>query len=241
MDPMFFFYLTGAAMLFLVVSMILGHGHLGHGHGAGHVGGHGSGSHGGGAGHAHGGGGSSGHGAAHGPGGAGAQTAGSALQSGHAESAHPQAAVSGFDNMSIWSFQMLFLFVGGFGVGGYFASLSRLSFFLTMLVGAAGGVALTAIGYSVINLFYRRQTDSNISSEEYIGLTGIVVTSIGPGSVGQVRCQIGTSRDVFLAKSLDGAGIPINSTVRITGMVGSTAIVEIADPDQPLIEMPWRN
>jgi membrane protein implicated in regulation of membrane protease activity len=236
MDPMFFFYLTSAAMLFLVVSMILGHGH--HiGHGMGHGAGHGHGTDGG---LRHGPG--AGHGGGQGHGGAAASTAaGGAAQSGHDGSVRSLGTPSGFDNMSIWSFQMLFLFIGGFGVGGYFASLSRLGFFLTMLLGGLGGIALALIGYSVINLFYRRQADSNIRSEEYIGLTGIVVTSIGPGGIGQVRCQIGSSRDIFLAKSLDGNAIPINSVVRVANMVGSTAIVEIADPDEQLVEMPWRN
>jgi len=212
MDPMFFFYLTGGAMLFLVVSMLLGHGHhAGHGHHPGHAIGHG-------------------HGVGHGH------------HPGHAHSAghgHTAGHSSGPENMSIWSFQILFLFIAGFGVGGYFPSLLHLSVPLTILFGALGGMALAAIGYFVINIFYRRQSDSNISSEEYIGLTGIVVTSISGGGVGQVRCEIGASRDTFLAKSRDGAAVPVNSMVRIVDMVGSTAIVEITDPTQQ-IETSWR-
>ncbi|HKS40588.1 MAG TPA: hypothetical protein VJX74_08215, partial [Blastocatellia bacterium] len=93
--------------------------------------------------------------------------------------------------MSIWSFQMLFLFTAGFGAGGYFASLYRLSAPITILCGALGGVVLASIGYFIINIFYRRQGNSNVYSEEYIGLTGIVVTSINADGVGQVRCAVG--------------------------------------------------
>ena len=143
------------------------------------------------------------------------------------------------DNMSIWSFQMLFLFTAGFGAGGYFASLYRLSAPITILCGVLGGVVLASIGYFIINIFYRRQGNSNVYSEEYIGLTGIVVTSISGDSVGQVRCAVGAQRETFLAKSVDGNTIPINSLVRITNMVGSTAIVEITDADQQT-SMPWR-
>ena len=198
MEPMFFFYLTLGAMLFLVISMLLGHDDdIGHGHG---------------------------HGFHHG-------------DAGHAGHAHGHGASS--DNMSVWSFQMLFLFTGGFGVGGYFASLYRLGAPVTILCGVLGGVVLASIGYFIINIFYRRQGDSNVYSEEYIGLTGIVVTSINDGGVGQVRCAVGAQRETFLAKSVDGNSIPINSLVRITDMVGSTAIVEITDDDQQT-GMPWR-
>jgi membrane protein implicated in regulation of membrane protease activity len=197
MNPMFFFYLTAGAMLFLVISFLMGHGHD-----AGHVGhdlgGHDPGDHGG----------------------------------GHGEG-------SGSNNLSIWSLQVLLLFISGFGIGGYFASISGLSFFITIALAIAGGLALASLGYSIINFFYRRQFDSSIKSDEFIGLTGIIVTSINAGGVGQVRCEIRTSREVFLARSADGNPIPINSVVQITGMVGSTAIVEIADPNRQT-ELLWR-
>jgi len=206
-------------MLFLLVSMILGHGHhAGHGH--------------------------SGHGAAHGTGHVIGHTGpghgGAGHSAGHPGSGRGSGVRPGPGNMSIWSFQMLLLFVGGFGIGGYFASSSLLGLWLTMLIGTAGGLALSVMGYSGINFFYRRQGDSNISSQEYVGLTGIVVTSIRAGAVGQVRCQIGTSRDTFLAQSADGSSIAINSVVRIVEMVGSTAVVEITDPADA-IDLPWRN
>lgn len=196
MEPMFFFYLTLGAMLFLVISFLLGSADdIGHGDAAGH---------------------------------------GHAGDGGHAHGHNTDS-----DNMSIWSFQMLFLFTAGFGAGGYFASLYSLSVPVTLLCGALGGVVLASIGYFIINLFYRRQANSNIYSEEYIGLTGMVVTSINADGVGQVRCAVGAQRETFLAKSVDGNPIPINSVVRITGMVGSTAIVEITDADQQT-GMPWR-
>jgi len=222
MDPMFFFYLTGGAMFFLLVSLVLGHGHhVGHGHSwhAGHTAGHGGAAH------------STAHGAGHhSPGRAGSHSGSSAAAEGK----------TGPGNMSIWSLQMLLLFIAGFGIGGYFASSSLLAWWTTLLMGTAGGLGLAGAGYFGINFFYRRQGDSNIESREYVGLSGIVVTSIAAGAVGQVRCQIGTSRDTFLARSAGGASIPINSVVRIVDMVGSTAIVEIADsPGQ--IDLPWRS
>lgn len=193
---MFFFYLTAAAMLFLVVSFFLGHGHDGE--------------------HA-------GHDLIH-------------HDPGHADGGDH---ASGHNNMSIWSLQMLLLFIGGFGIGGYFASITRLNLFITVILAIAGGVALASLGYSIINLFYRRQFDSSIRSDQFIGLTGIIVTSINAGGVGQVRCEVRANREVFLARSADGSAIPINSVVNITGMVGSTAIVEIADPNQQS-DLLWR-
>jgi membrane protein implicated in regulation of membrane protease activity len=201
MGPMFFFYLTLAAMLFLIVSMLLGEAdNAVHGHDLGHGGGHGH-----------------------------------AVGDGHGLGQHAAP-----DNMSIWSFQMLFLFIGGFGVGGYFASIYNMSALATILCGSLGGVALASIGYFIINIFYRRQANSSIKSEDYIGLTGIVITSISGGGVGQVRCDIGTTRDIFLARSADGSTIVINSVVRIADMIGSTAIVEITDADQQTA-LPWRS
>lgn len=198
MDPMIFFYLTFGAMLFLVLSLWLGHDHAGHDH-AGHD-----------------------HGAGH----------------GHA-AGHAAPHQAGPESMSIWSFQMLFLFIGGFGIGGYFAALARLSVPVTLLGGALAGLGLASIGYFIINIFYRRQSNSAIYSEAYIGLTGIIITSINADSVGQVRCQIGDNRETFLAKSVDGNSIPVNSVVRIATIVGSVAVVEIADADGQT-ELPWR-
>jgi membrane protein implicated in regulation of membrane protease activity len=193
MGPMFFFYLTAAAMLFLVISMLLGHGHHG--------------------GHAVDSGGELDHGHDLGQGG------------GHDAHATPQS-------LSIWSSQVLLLFVGGFGIGGYFASISGLAFVITLICAAAGGLALAYVGYAIINLFYRRQYDSNINSYQCVGLTAIVVTSINAGGVGRVRCGVGAGRETFLAKSADGSAIPINSVVRITDMVGSTAVVEVEEPNR---------
>jgi len=225
MDPMFFFYLTGGAMAFLLVSLLLGHGH----HGAhGHTGAHG---HPGAPGHA----GTPGH-VGHAGHGAGQSPANAPSQDSTAKVIPARTAQA---NMSIWSFQMLLLFVAGFGIGGYFASSSALGFVLTMLAGTAGGLALAAIGYFGINFFYRRQGDSNIESREYVGLTGTVITSIGAGAVGQVRCQIGTSTDTFLARAADGTAIPINSVVRVLDMVDSTAVVELTDSTDQT-ELAWR-
>jgi membrane protein implicated in regulation of membrane protease activity len=217
-------------MLFLVVSMLLGHG--GHGHGAGHSIGHNAGhSIGHAAGHGH----SVGHGTGNGSGQSSGHSPGHGTTHTPGQSAGQKA---GPENMRVWSLQMLLLFIGGFGIGGYFASISLLGSVLTVLAGAVGGVALAAVGYSGINFFYRRQTDSNIPSEQYVGLTGIVVTSIGPEGVGQIRCQIGDSRDTFLARSVDAEGVPINSIVRVVNMVGTTAIVEKVGPGE--LEPQWR-
>jgi membrane protein implicated in regulation of membrane protease activity len=225
-------------MLFLVVSMLLGHGAhghgAGHGHSIGHVAGHGHA-----AGHGTGQGHSVGHAPGHGTGHGSGQSSGHSQ--GHGTTHAPGQSAgqkTGPENMSVWSFQMLLLFIGGFGIGGYFASISLLGSVLTLLAGAVGGVALAAVGYSGINFFYRRQSDSNIPSEEYVGLTGIVVTSIGPDGVGQIRCQIGDSRDTFLARSVDAGGVPINSIVRVVNMVGTTAIVEKVGPSE--LEPQWR-
>lgn len=211
MDPMFFFYLTGGALVFLVASMALGHGHHGaHGHHVGHGHGHGGGGH--------------GHSPGH------ASTSGNSGASTAQGNAGARSASPG--NLSILSFQVVFLFVAGFGVGGYFSALVGFGVFVTLLFGSAGGLSLAAVGYFVINFFYRRQSDSNISSSEYVGSTGIVVTSVNGGGVGRVRCEIGTNRDTFLARSADGSSIPVNSVVQITAMLGSTAVVEVIDPIQ---------
>lgn len=220
MEPMFFFYLTFGAMLFLVLSLLLGHSHIGHGASNGHGWGHGSGP---------------GHGAVHGADAGHSVPHGSSANGGE----HVAQGPAGPGNMGVWSLQMLFLFVGGFGVGGYFAATARLALPLTLICGAFGGLVLASAGYFILNIFYRRQSDSNIYSEEFVGRTATVVTSIDAGSVGKVRCQIGANRETFLARSLDGEAIPINAVVRITDMVGSVAVVEVSGDDRES-EPLWR-
>jgi membrane protein implicated in regulation of membrane protease activity len=211
MNPMFFFYLTAAAMLFLVVSLFLGYvdqadfGHAGDAVDLDDVGGDVD-----------------------------------VADGGDSSSADQDAGADGGENMSIWSFQVLFLFIGGFGIGGYFASIAYLNVALTMLSASLGGVALASIGYSALNFFYRRQYDSTVRSDQYIGSTGIVVTSINAGNIGRVRCEFGANRQTFLARSADGTTIPINSTVRVVDLVGSTAIVEPAESGEEIRPI-WRS
>ncbi len=201
MEPTLFFYLTVAAVTFLLASLIFG-GHHGddNGNGLHHGGIHHS------------------HGLTRGigRGGRGSGRGGRTSQ-----------------GISFFSFNTVFLFVAGFGIGGYFAATSRFPAPIVLLAGAGCGLALAAVGFYVLKFLYQRQTSSTHRLEEFVGRTGVVDVSIIGEGVGKVRCINGNDTASFLARS-SGADIPRDSRVRITSIAGTVATVEaITDDDQP--------
>lgn len=223
-DPSIFFILAVAAFVFFCASFLIG----GHGHhdlhaGHGHIG-HGGASHGA-AGHS----GHTGH----------LSNSGHSSHASHTsgqETARPQ-------NISPVSLQTLLLFIAGIGVAGYFADeFFARSLGAVIAIAFAGGVALSASGYGLLNYLYQRQGSSQtVSLHDAIGSRGTVLVGIEPGTRGKISCRIGNTYETFSARSAGDAKIETNSEVVITGVSGATVIVEPLQLGDDSQSLPWRS
>jgi len=92
-----------------------------------------------------------------------------------------------------------------------------------------GALAIGAIGYFIIRLFYASQGSSTISDSDIIGRDAYVLDAIAGGQNGQAVCVIRGREITFLARASDGGSIARNVPVRITSKSGSIVTVEPID------------
>jgi serine/threonine protein kinase len=129
-------------------------------------------------------------------------------------------------NMSVLSLKVFWMFLVGFGAGGYFASNAGSSELVASLWGLFGGLVMGSIGYVLMNFLYKRQGNSVVRTSSVVGSTGIVGIAILPGRIGEVRCNVDGHDEYFQAQSRIGTPIPVASRVKVVETMGSTLIVE---------------
>lgn len=129
-------------------------------------------------------------------------------------------------NMSVLSLKVFWMFLVGFGAGGYFAANVGSSVLVASLWGIFGGLIMAAIGYLLVNYLYKRQGNSVVRTSSVVGSTGIVGIAILPGRIGEVRCKVDGHDEYFQAQSRIGTPIPVASRVKVVEAMGSTLIVE---------------
>lgn len=130
-------------------------------------------------------------------------------------------------NMSILSFKVLWMFIVGFGAGGYFAANAKCTVLVSSLWGLFAGVLMGAIGYALINFLYKRQGNSVVKTEFAVGQTAYVDTTIPSGGVGEVRCVVDGHSEYFRAITKASAPIPTGSAVLVVeATAGGVLVVE---------------
>ncbi len=139
---------------------------------------------------------------------------------------HGHDSDHGSGNMSIFSIKVFWMFLVGFGAGGFFSANAGSQVLTASMWGLFGGFIMGAIGYFLMNAFYTRQGNSIIKTSSVVGSIGIVDVAILPGQYGEVRCNVGTHSETFQAQSRIGTPIPISSHVKIVQAIGSTLVVE---------------
>lgn len=132
----------------------------------------------------------------------------------------------GAANMSFLSVRVLLMFVSGFGAGGYFAARSDYEIFSSSFFGVVSGLAMAAIGYFVLNYFYRHQASSSVRTRDVIGKEAVVTTSILPGGTGEVACWVGDRQEYFPAQAISDQTILIKTKVIVQDAMGVVLIVE---------------
>jgi membrane protein implicated in regulation of membrane protease activity len=138
-----------------------------------------------------------------------------------------------------WSFNTVFSFLAGFGVGGFFAAAAGWSTAATLATASAAGAALAALEAALLAALIRREGSSSHRVEDFVGCLGTVEVSIAANGVGRVRCRRGRASEALLARSASEA-VSAGSLVRVTSVAGSTVVVEPVDPDEVTGQLTWR-
>jgi membrane protein implicated in regulation of membrane protease activity len=128
--------------------------------------------------------------------------------------------------MSPFSVKVILTFGVGFGAGGYIGARNDLLWLGSLLSGLLGGLVIGGIGYAFLNALYTRQGSSTVQPKLLVGATGIVDTTIDPGSVGRVVVSLPSGRETFLAKSATGERLALNTSVKIVRVEGAIVSVE---------------
>lgn len=131
---------------------------------------------------------------------------------------------------SIFSMRIISLLLVGFGAVGFgFRATTDMTMFQSSLAGVGGAIAVGALGYLIIRMFYASQTSSTISDHDLIGQTGNLIDAIHDDQIGQVSCIVRGREITYMARSADGSSINRGTPVRIVEKAGNVVIVKPAN------------
>ena len=125
--------------------------------------------------------------------------------------------------------RVLSVFVTAFGGFGAIGAHLGYRIEISTAIGLAGGAIFGGVIYLFARFLYGQQASSGVAVGELVGRTGQISVAIPAGGLGQVRCALGESVVEKLARTVDGAAIPANTSVKIESIVGETVLVRRAD------------
>ena len=129
---------------------------------------------------------------------------------------------------SLFSARVISLFLLGFSGMGLIATHAwQFGATLSSLCGIGFGVLLGGLAYAFTALFYREQSSSIATSEDYADLEGRVASNIPPGGTGEIAVVVKGQLKTIFAVSADGTAIPEGRTVKIVSMAGAVATVKL--------------
>ncbi len=118
-------------------------------------------------------------------------------------------------------------FVAMFGIGGLFGTqILHMGSGIASVVGALFGIGGAVFVYVMFGMLVRGQSQEAYSMQDLVGMTGRVVVGIPKGRYGEVMLSFaGTSQKRTATADADVAA---GTMVQVTGVAGSTVIVEPA-------------
>lgn len=132
---------------------------------------------------------------------------------------------SGSGNMSFLSLKVVWSFFVGGGAGGYFGAFAGLgglgSFASALLV----GFVIAAIGYAIMNMFYRGQSSSTVKTASLVGALGAVETNISASGTGRIQISTPSGSVLMMAESTNHEALPEGTRVKVTDVIGPTCFV----------------
>jgi membrane protein implicated in regulation of membrane protease activity len=126
------------------------------------------------------------------------------------------------------SARVMSVFITTFGGAGALATYYGLAPLPASLAAFLTGLVFASLIYAFARFLYAQQATSEIRGAELVGRQARVTVAIPASGVGQVRCQVGEDLVDKIARSYDGLGIPENSAVTITDVLGEVVVVRPA-------------
>lgn len=128
--------------------------------------------------------------------------------------------------ISFFSMKVIATLTMGFGAAGAIARQYGADYLGSSLIGLAAGLLLALAMYMLLSLIYKQQASSLVQTSSAIGQLGVVETSIGEDTAGEVSLNVNGQYLTYIAKSSGGKAIPRGRTVKVRNTVGSELIVE---------------
>ena len=130
--------------------------------------------------------------------------------------------------VSVFSTRVVSVFITAFGGFGAIGIHLGYRIETSTAMGLLGGLIFGALIYLFASFLYGQQASSDIRVSELIGRTAQVSVAIPQNGLGQIRCSFGESVVEKIARTEDGAAIPVNTSVKIESVVGETVLVRRA-------------
>lgn len=130
------------------------------------------------------------------------------------------------DGASLFSYRTIVTFMATFGASGAIAQYSGLGFMPSAIVGVFSGVLFALFAWWLMNVAFKQQASSLVTSADLIGKTGIVNVPMLGGNLGEVSLEVKGQRKAYQAKSKDGLDIKENASVKIVADMGVFIVVE---------------
>jgi membrane protein implicated in regulation of membrane protease activity len=127
--------------------------------------------------------------------------------------------------VSFFSTRVLSVFITAFGGFGAIGIHLGYSIEASTGLGMAGGLVFGMLIYLFASFLFSQQASSEVRVQDMVGKTAQVFVAIPQDGLGQVRCTLGDCVVEKIARSQDGAPIPLNALVTIESLVGETCLV----------------
>ena len=117
-------------------------------------------------------------------------------------------------------------FMGGWGWGGLIGLDGFGWKLLSLPFGALVGFAMAAIVFYFMRFLFAQEATSTVSAAHLIGQSGVVLTAIPVGGMGEVRINVRGTAVKSLARASDPESeVVAGATVRVVEQVGGTLVV----------------
>lgn len=126
----------------------------------------------------------------------------------------------------VFSVRGISLLAVGFGATAFIVQYYTNQIFVSSISGLAFGWVFAAVGMAVYRVLIRQQGSSVVKSTSYIGLVGVVTTTIPANGLGEVRLTVEGETVIRTASAESGVTIPTGTPVTVTNVSGGSVTVK---------------
>jgi membrane protein implicated in regulation of membrane protease activity len=140
---------------------------------------------------------------------------------------HGSSEGSGPSSANVFSFRTIVVFLTAFGATGAASVSFGVDVRLASVIGLTTGVVFAFISWSMMNYALKQQASSLISTNDLIGLIGVVHTTIPAKGIGEISVELHGQRKYLPARAKDETEeFLMHAQVKIIGNASGTLIVE---------------